>query len=173
MKNLVDQGMREGAFGLCSGLRYVPGSYAQTSELIELCKVVAKYGGIYTSHIRSEGDRGSWAEAVEEAIEIGRRSGVSVQISHLKGLGRRSWGQSPQILRMIDRAREEGIEVTSDQYPYSASSTGLIAFIPAWSHESGIAKFFERLKTSNTRDKIKNGIEESVADRGGPEAVVV
>ncbi|MFH0848805.1 MAG: D-aminoacylase, partial [archaeon] len=173
MKNLVDQGMRDGAYGLCAGLRYVPGSYAEIHEMIELCKVAAKYDGFYTSHIRSEGDRGSWIDAIQEAIEIGRKSGARIQISHLKALGRKSWGLSTQVLQIIDNAREEGLDITGDQYPYPATGVGLLAMVPKWSHEGGNKKFFQRLKNKEDREKIKKGIEESIEDRGGPEKAVV
>ena len=124
MKQLVDQGMRDGAWGMSTGLIYVPGIFAQTDELVELAKVVASHGGIYASHMRDEGDE--LLEAVAEAIEIGRRAKVHVHISHFKTCGVPNWGKIREAVRMIDRARRDGVAVTADQYPYVATSTSLV-----------------------------------------------
>jgi N-acyl-D-aspartate/D-glutamate deacylase len=123
MKGLVAQGMREGAFGMSTGLIYPPSSYAKTAELIELAKVVADHGGVYVSHIRGEGK--GLLKSVGEAIEIGRRARVPVQISHFKASGIPNWGRIRDAAAMIEQARREGVRVTADQYPYAASSTGL------------------------------------------------
>lgn len=121
MKESLRQAMEDGAFGLSSGLVYPPGAFAKTDELIELCKVVAEYGGIYSTHIRDEANR--LVESIKEAIEIGRSSGVRVHISHHKAFGMANWGKSKQSLRLIEQARAEGLDVTADQHPYTASST--------------------------------------------------
>ncbi len=123
MKSLVAQGMREGAWGMSTGLIYPPSCYAKTEELVELSKVVAEHGGIYVSHIRGEGS--ALLKSVGEAIEIGRRAGVPVQISHFKALGVPNWGRIRDAAAMIDKARHDGVRVTADQYPYAASSPGL------------------------------------------------
>jgi N-acyl-D-aspartate/D-glutamate deacylase len=124
MKRLVDRGMREGAWGMSTGLIYVPGIFAQTDELVELAKVVASHGGLYVSHIRDEGD--DLLDAIAEAIQIGRRANVPVQISHFKSCGVPNWGRIRDAVRMIEEARADGVVVTADQYPYVATSTSLV-----------------------------------------------
>jgi N-acyl-D-amino-acid deacylase len=133
MKKLLAEGMKEGAFGLSSGLAYPPACYARQSELVELCRVVRKFGGFYMSHIRNEGDR--LLQAVREAIAIGATSGVPVQISHMKAMGRRNWGKPRNVLEIMRNARKRGINVTGDQYPYEAVSLSamyLEDFLPDW-----------------------------------------
>jgi N-acyl-D-amino-acid deacylase len=125
MKEYLAEGMASGAVGLSTGLIYRPGTYAKTEELIELARVVARFGGIYASHIRDEGDR--LLEAVEEAIRIGEEAGVPVQISHHKASGQRNWGRTKDSLAVIDAARARGLDVTIDMYPYTAGSTALVA----------------------------------------------
>jgi len=173
MKTLTEQCMRQGAFGMCTGLRYVPGSYAETDEVVELLKVVGKYGGFYASHIRDEGDRGTYPAAIAEAVEIGERAGVPVEISHLKALGRRAWGKVKDALKIVDDARTRGVDVTCDMYPYTASGTGFMAWIPKWSHEGGFDKFLERLKDPELRRKIVEETRVVLDDRGGPEKAVL
>jgi N-acyl-D-amino-acid deacylase len=173
MITLTEQCMRQGAFGMCTGLRYVPGSYAETSEVVELLKVVGRYGGFYASHIRDEGDRGTYPAAISEAIEIGEKAGVPVEISHLKALGKRAWGKVKDALKIIDDARSRGVDVTCDMYPYNASGTGFMAWIPKWSHEGGFEKFLERLKDPELRRKIIEETRGVLEDRGGPENAVV
>ncbi len=165
MKSLVAEAMEAGAFGMSSGLVYPPGRYASTEELIELCKVVASYGGIYASHIR--GERETIVEAVKEAIEIGRRSGVSVQISHHPAkIG--GWGKSKETLRLIEEAREEGIDVNCDMHPYIAGSTGLSALLPPWVQEGGPEKIVQRLKNEELRKKIRQDMIEEKIPGPGP-----
>jgi N-acyl-D-amino-acid deacylase len=127
MRAYVAEGMAAGAVGFSTGLIYRPGAYAETGELIELAKVVTRYGGIYASHIRDEGAR--LLEAVQEAIRIGEEAGVPVQISHHKAAGRDNWGRTEQSLALIDGARARGLDVTIDLYPYVASSTALAAYV--------------------------------------------
>ncbi len=125
---LVEKAMKEGAVGLSTGLIYIPGTYSKTPEIIRLAKVAAKYNGVYASHMRDEGD--SVTQAIEEALAIGRGANIPVQISHFKVSGQQNWGRSHQTLPMIMAARKEGLDVTIDQYPYTASSTSLSTLIP-------------------------------------------
>lgn len=153
MKKLVAESMRDGAWGLSTGLIYSPGCYAGTEEIVELAKVVARYGGIYASHIRGEGD--TLLEALREAIEIGERAGIPVEISHFKASGKRNWGKTKESLSLVEEARRRGIDITFDQYPYTASSTGLAAYLPDWVHVGGAEAMLERLKNPEERRKIK------------------
>ncbi len=162
MKLLVSQSMEDGAFGMSSGLIYPPGCYSNTRELIELCKVVGKYGGIYTTHIRDEED--ALIESVKEAIEIGKLSGIPVHISHHKAAGRANWGKVKETLNLMDEAREKGIDVTCDQYPYAASCTFLSTVIPIWAHEGGTGKLIARLKDPEIRRRLAKEIEEGIPE---------
>lgn len=128
MESLVDQAMRDGAVGLSTGLIYIPGTYAATEEVLRLAKVAARYNGVYASHMRDEGD--SVVQAIEEALYIGKEAGLPVEISHFKLSGQQNWGRSKETIPMIIRAREQGIDVTIDQYPYTASSTSLSTLLP-------------------------------------------
>ncbi|MCH8286270.1 amidohydrolase family protein, partial [candidate division KSB1 bacterium] len=134
MKRLIAKGMEEGAVGLASGLFYAPGSFAKTEEVIELARVVGEFDGIYTSHIRDESNYSTGLKAsIEEAIEVGEKAGVPVEISHIKALGKPVWGMAEEICRIIENAQQRGVKVYADQYPYVASSTGLSsAVIPRW-----------------------------------------
>lgn len=170
MRSLVESGMRDGAFGLSTGLKYAPGCYAKRDEIVELCKVVHRYGGIYSTHIRNQGD--FLIESIDEAIEIGRRSDVPVQISHLKVKGRNNWGKAGNMLRIIDEARGSGVDVTFDQYPYRAGSTGAFAITPSWAREGGTERFLERLKHPEQRKRIEAGITEQ-EDWTGSEKIVI
>jgi len=173
MKSLVEQAMLEGALGLSSGLFYAPGSYARTEELIELCKVVKKYNGIYATHLRDESNYSiGLLSAVEEAIEIGEKSGVAVQISHIKALGKPVWGLSRDVCEIIEAARGRGVAVYADQYPYNASSTSLTAaVIPRWVQAGGRLK--ELLSGSSQLAGIKEEIAENIKRRGGAETLVI
>jgi len=170
MKSLVEEGMKEGAFGLSSGLKYAPGVYAKTDELIELCKIVKKYNGIYATHMRNQGDK--LIESVDETIEIGEKSGVPIQIAHLKVKGRDNWGKAKNMLRIIDEAREKGIDVTFDQYPYRAGSTGSWTITPKWSREGGIESFLKRLRNPEERMKIEEEIPQQ-EDWTGSERIII
>lgn len=173
MKREVATAMRAGCRGITTGLRYDPQSYAKTEEVIEVSKVAAKYGGFYTSHIRDEGDRGDPLSAVEEIIRIGREAGMPVNISHFKVLSKRFWGLAPGLVEMVERARAEGVQVTADQYPYSASGTGLQAWIPAWANEGGNEELVKRLSDPDATERIKAGLAASMEDRGGPENALI
>jgi N-acyl-D-amino-acid deacylase len=166
MKALLRAGMEEGAVGLSTGLKYPPGIWADTDEVVELAKVAAEYKGIYTSHMRDEG-RGV-LDSVRETIEIGRRAGLPVQISHHKIASRDLWGAAVQTLALVDAAVKEGLEVNLDQYPYPATSTGLSVLFPPWSLAGGQEKLIERLNDPQQRPKIAEGIVDNILhDRGG------
>ncbi|MEW6608205.1 MAG: D-aminoacylase [bacterium] len=157
MKKLISKCMEEGAFGLSTGLIYPPGCFTQTDELIEICKTVAESGGMYVSHLRSEGDR--LEEAVQEAIDIGGMAGVlKVHISHLKTAGRANWNKLDSVFAEIEKTRELGLSVTCDRYPYTAASTDLDVILPSWAYEGGMEKELERLKDEQTRNKISKQI---------------
>lgn len=166
MKRTLAQAMEDGACGMSTGLIYPPGCYAMTEELVELCKVVASYGGIYASHIRGEGE--SLLEAVREAIRIGEEAGLPVEISHHKAGGKANWGKVTDSLKMMDDARGRGVDVTCDVYPYVAASFGLSAMLPAWAHEGGIDKLLERLRDAGTRDRLRREMVEGSPGRSGP-----
>jgi len=151
MRLVVREAMRDGAFGLGSALIYPPGNYASTEELIEQAKVMAPYGGIYITHMRSEGDR--FVEAVDETLRIGREGGVPVEIYHLKAAGIKNWPKMRVVIAKIDSARAAGQDVTVDQYPYTAGSNNLSSCIPPWAHADG--KLLERLRDPATRARIK------------------
>jgi len=162
MKELLKEAMEEGAFGLSTGLIYPPGCFTKTEELIELAKVLQEYDGIYASHVR--GEAGTLLEGVKEAIRTGRESKVGVEISHHKACGKRNWGKVKETLKLIEEAREKGLDVTCDQYPYTASSTHLTtACLPPWVHKDGVRRLLERLRNSDTRKKIKKQIEEEAS----------
>ena len=152
--------LEQGALGLSTGLIYAPSMYAQTEELIALARVLREMGRIYASHIRGEGD--TVAEAIDEAITIGRQTGVPVQISHLKATGRQNWGRAPALLRLLEQARGDGIDVMADQYPYVASSTTLTAVLPPWALSGGIPQLLRRLQDPTQRALIRQQITEDV-----------
>ena len=156
MKALLEDSLKDGAFGMSTGLIYTPGSYAKTEEIIELARVVAKYGGIYSSHIRSESDH--LFEALEEAITIGKKAEVRVEISHMKAAGERNWGKMEKALKILEKARLNGVEVTCDFYPYTAGSTGLAACLPPWVHVGGLEEMLRRLQNSELRKKMREDI---------------
>ena len=161
MRQLTEQGMRDGAWGMSTGLIYVPSSYASTEEIAALATVVAQHGGIYASHIRGEGT--GLLESVEEALKIGRVSGAPVHISHFKSSGRDSWGLVREAARMIADTRSAGQIITADQYPYIASSTSLSATVlPAWAREGGGKALRERLNQKpELRDLMASRIQKA------------
>lgn len=178
MKDLVAEAMQQGAIGLSTGLIYAPASYASTDEVVALATVAAQHGGGYASHIRSEGAR--LVEAVQEAIDIGERSGAWVQVHHLKASGMANWGKMPLAVAAIEEARARGVDVTADQYPYRASSTQLDAIIPNWAHAGGTDSLVARLVDTVTRDSIRReilGPDERVEligeSAGGPTGVML
>jgi len=155
MRRLVAEAMEDGAWGMSSGLVTTPSCYADTDELVELAKVVAEHGGVYFCHIRGEGD--TLLEALGEAIEIGERANVPLEIAHFKASGRENWGKTEESLKLVEEARRHGVDITFDQYPYTASSIGLSAMIPPWAHEGGVEKLLERLRDPETRRRIAEG----------------
>ncbi len=160
MKSLLDEAMRDGALGLSSQVMMPPGSLATTSQLADLCTVVAKHGGIYSSHIRNEGD-GIFA-SVREAIEVGRRSGVPVDIIHLKIADQKFWGRMDEVVTLIEDARTEGLNIQANVYPYTRGNNNLVSIIPPWAHEGGRQKLLERLRDQDTRSRLKRDIENGV-----------
>ena len=150
MRGALKRAMEDGAFGMASALIYPPGEYTTTHELVELAKVMAPYGGVYITHMRSEADR--LLEAIDEAIEIGRDGGVPVEIYHLKAAGEANWPKMRQAITKINDARRAGIDISADMYPYVAGGTGLTVCLPPWSSENG--KLFDNLKDPATRKKI-------------------
>ena len=162
MKHEIELAMKAGCRGITTGLRYDPQSYAETEEVIEVSKVVAQYGGFYTSHVRDEGDRGDPIGAIEEIIRIAREAEIPVNISHFKVLSKRFFDQCPKLIEMVNQAREEGLEVTADQYPYNASGTGLGAWIPKWANEGGQEELVKRLNDPEVYEKIKEGLAVSM-----------
>lgn len=153
MQHLLAQSLQQGAVGLSTGLIYSPGSYADTRELVRLCEVVTGVGGIYATHIRNESNE--ILESVKEALDIGRKTGVSVHISHFKICGRENWNRIGTVLNLILQAKKEGLDVTCDMYPYLAGSTTLATLLPPWVHEGGIEALTERLGRHEVRERIK------------------
>jgi N-acyl-D-amino-acid deacylase len=161
MRAVVRQAMLDGAFGVGSALIYPPGSYASTQELVEEAKAMAPYGGVYITHMRSEGDR--LLEAVDEALTIGREGGVPVEIYHLKAAGVANWPKAKQVVAKIDSARAAGQDVAADQYAYTAGANGFSSCIPPWAHADG--KLLERLGDPTTRARIKSDMTQDESDR--------
>jgi len=168
MRELVRREMAAGALGIGSALIYAPGTYARTEELIELCKVAAKYQGKYISHIRSE-SQGVF-EAVEELIRISREAGLPAEIYHLKTAGARNWDKIDAVIARVEKARQEGLKITADMYLYTASSTGLSSGIPAWAHSGGDQALFKRLQEPASRARI---VKEMRARRPLPQTLLV
>jgi dihydroorotase/N-acyl-D-amino-acid deacylase len=165
MKELAAQGMRDGAFGLSTGLFYVPGNFTPTEEVIELAKVVGKMGGIHISHMREEASH--VLDSVRETIRIGEEGGLPTQITHHKMIGQPNWGKSVESLKLVQEARARGVDVTIDQYPYTASSTGIAALVPQWALEGGQKYTSERLAAPDQRARIKAAIVQNLkVDRG-------
>lgn len=167
MRALAAQAMQEGAFGLSTGLFYVPGNFATTEEVIELVRVVSSYGGSHTSHMRDEAS--GLVESVRETIRIGEEGGLPTQLTHHKVIGQANWGASEETLRLVDEARARGVDVTIDQYPYTASSTSIgAALLPQWAREGGREAMLRRLSNAETRVSIKAETERIIREeRGG------
>ncbi len=164
MKSFIGQAMEAGAFGISTGLKYLPGTFSELDEVIELSKVASGAGGIYTSHLREEGL--GLLEAVEEAIIISREAQIPVVLTHHKAIGVKMWGASSKTLSMVDSARLAGLDIMMDQYPYAASHTGISVLIPSWAMEGN--KFSERVEDPVLKDSIKSGIIFNILnDRGG------
>ena len=164
MEAIVEQGMKDGAVGLSTGLIYVPGTYAKTDEIVALARVAARYGGLYATHMRNEGDK--VADAIRESIQIGEQAGLPVEISHFKISNKKLWGQSPMTLGLVRDARARGLMVTVDQYAYTASSTSLDSRLPAWLRAGGLEEAKKRLADKATREKAINDTKDALKRSG-------
>jgi dihydroorotase/N-acyl-D-amino-acid deacylase len=167
MRSLVAQAMRDGAVGLSTALQYSPAPYAKTEELIALAQVAGHYGGIYATHMRSEGDQ--VLESIDEATRIGREGQLPVEIWHLKAAGKSNWGRMPQIIDRIDAARRSGVEVSANTYAYTAWFNTFSAFIPPWAHDGGDEKLIARLKDPATRARIRKDMLSKGKNSAGEE----
>ena len=159
MKDLVHQGMKEGAMGIGSSLIYAPAFYSSTEELIEICKVAADYGGMYIFHMRSEGNK--LLESLDELLTIANEAGIPAEIYHLKQSGKKNWGKLDRVIQKIDSARAKGLKITNDMYTYTAGATGLDASMPPWVQEGGLEQWIQRLKDPQIRKRV---IEEMQTD---------
>ncbi len=168
----LDEALDQGAFGLSTGLEYVPGRYTPTSEIVDLARLVARRGGLYASHIRNEEAR--LLEAVAEAIEVGREAGVRVEIAHLKAAGESNWAKQGAALDLVESARRDGVAVLADAYPYTAYSTTLTTFMEGWAREGGTEAILARFRDRDARARIRREVEAQVrVDPGSWERVVV
>jgi len=178
MKKLVADAMRDGALGLSTSLQYVPARFAKTDELIELAKVAHQYGGIYATHQRSEAN--TMDASLDEVFEIAQKARIPVEIWHLKTAYKKNWGRMPKVLARIKQARDRGLDVTADIYPYIAGSTSLSACLPPWAQEGGVEKMLGRLRDPQTRERLKKEISEDQTEweniylgSGGPGGVLI
>jgi len=153
MKGMLEEALQAGAIGLSLGLMYAPGSYTPREELAELCSVLSRYDGLLATHIRGEGN--SLIPSIEEVVWIAEKSGVPLQISHLKAAGGSNWGSVSRAMELIEDARSRGLDVTCDVYPYTAGSTSLTTLLPSWALEGGVTQTLERLGDSGSRERIK------------------
>ncbi|MBS1530190.1 MAG: D-aminoacylase [Bacteroidetes bacterium] len=163
MEDIVEQAMRDGAMGFSTGLIYTPGLYSKTPEVVALAKAAAKYHGVYTSHMRNESDK--IFAAINEAIDIGREANMPVEISHFK-VGLPNWGKSDQMIAMVDKARQEGLDVTVDQYPYTASSTTLNVLLPDWLLDGGRDSVLKRLADPQIHQRVVDTMIKDMTRRG-------
>lgn len=175
MEQLVQQEMDAGAFGMSTGLFYAPGSYSTTHEVVSLAKIVAKNNGIYDTHLRDESSYSiGLIPAVNEAIQIGREANIPVHISHIKCLGVDVWNQSDSIIKTIIKSREEGLNITANQYPYEASATGLkAAVVPRWAESGGKDSLYIRFQNSLYRNKILEETKTNIFRRGGADKLLI
>lgn len=175
MKALVARAMDEGAFGMSTGLYYAPGSFAKTEEVIELARVVAAAGGVYDSHMRDENSYSiGLLGSIEETIRIGREARIPVHISHIKALGTEVWGKSEEAIRLIRQARAAGVEVTADQYPYTASGTSITAaLVPRWAEAGGADELRKRIEDPSVRPRLVADMEANLKRRGGARSLLI
>lgn len=164
MERIVAQAMQEGAIGLSTSLIYIPAAFSTTEEIIRLARVARRYGGVYFSHIRSEDDE--IVDALEEAFRIGREASIPVNIWHLKTSGRANWGRMPDVISRIVAARESGLDVAANVYPYAASSTNLAILVPTWSMEGGYQELQARLQDPEQRTRIHDALRDELIKRG-------
>ena len=175
MKARVARGMKDGAIGMSTGLYYAPGSFASTEEIVVLAKEAAAGAGIYDTHMRDESTYSiGLLAAVKETIRIGREAGLPVHISHIKALGKDTWGMSPQVIALIREARREGIRITASQYPYNASGTSVGAsLIPRWAEAGGSPALLARLSDPSVRPRLMAEMDKNLERRGGPESILI
>src|SRR5882762_9429450 len=178
MKKLVAEAMKEGALGVSTSLQYVPARFATTDEIVELAKVAHQYGGIYITHQRSEAN--SIDDSMKEVFEIARRANIPAEIWHFKTAYQKNWGRMPEMLRRIETARQQGLKITADVYPYVAGSTSLSACLPPWAIEGGTDRMVARLKDPATRARLKQEITTDSKDweniylgSGGPSGILI
>ncbi|HEX7999250.1 MAG TPA: D-aminoacylase [Pyrinomonadaceae bacterium] len=164
MESIVEQAMKDGAVGLSTGLIYLPGTYAKTDEVVALARVAARYGGIYATHMRNEGNE--VVPAIRESLQIGEQAGLPVEISHFKISSRKLWGQSPQTIEMVREARRRGLAVTVDQYAYPASSTSLDSRLPSWLLEGGREEGKKRLADKEVRERVVREVQQTLKETG-------
>jgi len=157
MKALVREAMRDGAVGVSTALEYAPAPYAKTEEIIALASEASKFGGVYATHMRSEGD--GVLEGIDEAVRIGREAKIPVEIWHFKVAGKGNFGRMPDLIARVNKARAEGLDITADTYAYTAWSNSMSAFVPPWAHDGGDAKLIERLKDPATRARIRKDMQ--------------
>ena len=174
MQQLARDCINEGVWGISTGLEYTPGSFANVEELTQICKAMRKKKkvlGIYATHMRNEDD--NLDEAIEEALTIAKNSGVGVQISHLKSIGKRNWHKVPGVLKMIEKAKNEDVRITADRYPYAAYSTGLSSLFPLWCRDGGTEKFLENLKNPDMIPEIRKEVQFKIERLGSWERVLI
>ncbi|MDB6158630.1 MAG: dihydroorotase [Gammaproteobacteria bacterium] len=178
MKQLVAEAMHDGAFGLSTALQYAPAPYASTEELIALASEAGRYGGIYSTHMRSE--QNGIMQAIDETIRIGREAHVPVEIWHLKTAGKSQWGKMKEVIAKIENARASGVDVTADTYAYTAWFNSFSAFVPPWAHDGGQAKLIERMKDPVTRARIRKDMTTQTTEWDnewlaipGPESILI
>ncbi len=178
MRAFVGQAMREGAMGVSTSLQYPPAPYAKTPELIALATEASHYGGIYATHMRSEGD--AIMDALEETARIAREAKIPAEIWHLKVAGKSNWGRMPEVVAFVEKARASGIDISANTYAYTAWNNSLSAFVPPWAHDGGDAKLIERLHDSTLRERIKKDMDTPAVDWDnewneipGPESILV
>lgn len=164
MKAMVEQGMKDGAVGLSTGLIYLPGTFAKTEEIIELAKVASAYDGIYTSHMRDEGK--AISDSLNELFRIAREAHIRAEISHIKLSGNSSWGRTDKVITAIENARKEGLDITQDQYAYDASSTGMSQLVPDTAREGGRTKFLERIADPKKKEEIISEMKTNLKGNG-------
>ncbi|MGL5614151.1 N-acyl-D-amino-acid deacylase family protein, partial [Cetobacterium sp.] len=160
MCEITRREMEAGAFGLSTGLIYIPCAYSETKEIIEMCKVVAEFDGVFVIHQRSEAD--TIVNSMREVIEIGKKSGVKIHFSHFKVCGKNNWKYLDEMLNLLEEARKEGIEVSFDQYPYAAGSTMLGVILPPWAHAGGTDELMKRLENNDCRNKMIHDMENGI-----------
>ena len=171
MKLMVAENIEGGAIGLSTGLEYAPGSYAKSDEIEELCRVVVRYGGVYATHMRDEGDR--LIESIDESIDVAKKTGVSLQISHFKIAYPRNWHKIEDALARVEKAKKNGVAIFCDRYPYIAGSTGLSFYFPLWARQGTTEEFLARLKDPQLEDRIRSYLSEQERKLGSWDKVVI